>query len=163
MHQWWKWLVDALGLYLTRFSVQSALKYSQHPFVQMFDAMLVCTFIVHVHRTSFSRISFVVHRDAVLNFYSNHEKHQNCVFSNLFAPWQETFADTRDGDGDGGGTIWYDVESLWDHFRIILRPFWIILGPPYANKLCFSTKNEKSLKWHILTSSPLFDRMHTSP
>ena len=30
------------------------------------------------------------------------ESHLKCVFSNCFAPWKETFADARDGDG---GTI----------------------------------------------------------
>ena len=34
------------------------------------------------------------------------ERHQQNVFANLFAPWQETFADAGNGDGDLGGTIW---------------------------------------------------------
>ena len=39
-------------------------------------------------------------------------------FSNFVAPWQETFADARDGDGEGDhlgpfGTIF---EPLWDNF-----------------------------------------------
>ena len=46
------------------------------------------------------------------------ENHQNCVFSNLFDPWQETFADAGDVDGGEGafGTIWH-------HFRTILEQF----------------------------------------
>ena len=44
---------------------------------------------------------------------------KKCFFSNLFAPWQETFADAGDGDGGPFGTI---LDPFKDHFRIILRP-----------------------------------------
>ena len=33
----------------------------------------------------------------------NNRKSSNMYFSNLFAPWQETFAAAGDGDGDGDG------------------------------------------------------------
>ena len=37
--------------------------------------------------------------------------------SNLFAPWQETFADARGGDKRGQfGTIWDHGKSIWDSF-----------------------------------------------
>ena len=32
-------------------------------------------------------------------------KNHRIVFTDRLAPWQETFADARDGDGDGGGTM----------------------------------------------------------
>ena len=50
--------------------------------------------------------------NSFINFFmETMENHQQCVFlSNLFAPWQETFADAVDGDGG-------------DH----LEPFGIIL------------------------------------
>ena len=38
-------------------------------------------------------------------FSENHKKSSKIVFSNLLAPWQETFADTRDGDVGSFGTI----------------------------------------------------------
>ena len=40
---------------------------------------------------------------------------------NVFGPWQETFADA--GDGDGEGTIWHHLAPLWNNFKIILDPF----------------------------------------
>ena len=51
-----------------------------------------------------------------------HEKIiENLFFSNLIAPWQETFADAGDGDGDGGGgIIWNNLEPFWDHVRTVL-------------------------------------------
>ena len=39
------------------------------------------------------------------------------LFSILFAPWQETFADA--GDADGGGTIWDQLGPFWIDFEII--------------------------------------------
>ena len=48
-------------------------------------------------------------------------------------------------------------------FGTILGPLQVHFRTPYANKLCLSTQNQFCLKWHILTSSPLFDRHHRSP
>ena len=67
------------------------------------------------------------------------------LFSNLVAAWQETFADA--GDGDGAGTI-------WDHFRKKLRPF----QDPLCPRNLFFNQKYISLKWHIITSSPLFEQ-----
>ena len=43
------------------------------------------------------------------------------------------------GMGMGGG-----IGTIWDHFRIILRPFWIhfrtILGPPMPTNYVFQPK-----------------------
>ena len=36
------------------------------------------------------------------------------------------------------------------------------LGPPMSKKYAFQPKSI-SLKWHILASSPLFEKQHTSP
>ena len=81
-------------------------------------------------------------------------------YSVLFAPWQETFADA--GDEDEGENIWvhfynsrFSLGSCWIHFSTIL-------GPPMLKKYVFNQKSI-SLKLHILTSSPLFDREHISP
>ena len=50
--------------------------------------------------------------------------------SNLFAPWQETFADAGDGDGMGGDHF----GPFGIHFKIMLTPFGInfrtVLGSP---------------------------------
>ena len=44
---------------------------------------------------------------------------QNVFVANLFAPRQETFADTDDGDdGERGG-----VGNIWDPLRIIYNSF----------------------------------------
>ena len=53
---------------------------------------------------------------------------KHVFFYKFSAPWQETFADAK--DGDGGGTIWH-------HFGTILRPFGSILGPPMQPKINF--------------------------
>ena len=54
------------------------------------------------------------------------ENDQQCVFFYLFAPWQETFADAGDGDGERGwdhlGPFGTNLVSFWNHLRIILRP-----------------------------------------
>ena len=38
-------------------------------------------------------------------------------FLSLSAPWQETPAEARDGDGDGGGAFRNMSGPFWDHFR----------------------------------------------
>ena len=52
---------------------------------------------------------------------------KNVFFSNLLAPWQETFDDAGDGDGGGGRTIWDHLAQFWDHFGTILYYFKSIL------------------------------------
>ena len=58
----------------------------------------------------------------------------NLFFFWFVPPGLDTFADARDGDGDGGEGI------ILDHFGIILRPLWIylrtILGPPMQKQTC---------------------------
>ena len=54
-----------------------------------------------------------------------------CFFL-IFRPLTGDFADAGDGDWEGGG----------GPFGNVLESFMIILGPPYANKLCFSTQNK---------------------
>ena len=56
-------------------------------------------------------------------------------FSICFAPWQETFADAGDGDGDGGGG------TMWDHFKIVVGPFYEHFRTSYANEICSSTQD----------------------
>ena len=95
-------------------------------------------------------------------FHKNYRKIKKKLFcSNLLAPWLETFADA--GDGDGGGD---HLGPFWINSKITLTPclihFRSILGPPCAKQICFSTQNQIP-KWHILTSSPLFDKDHPSP
>ena len=74
-------------------------------------------------------------------FHRNHIKASNKFVLNLFAPWQETFADA--GDGDGGG------EPFRIHFKIILTPFEIhfktILGPPMPTNYVLQPKINKCL------------------
>ena len=72
------------------------------------------------------------------------ENNNKCVFSIFVAPWQETFADARDGNGGG------------DHFGIILDPFGFnfktILGSHMPTYYFFQPS--------LLASSPLFDKDH---
>ena len=67
-------------------------------------------------------------------------------FSNYFAPWLETFADARDGDGGGE-----QFGIFWIHFKSSLDSF--------QDPLC---KQNMFFK-HILTSSPLFEKQNISP
>ena len=66
------------------------------------------------------------------------------------------------GMGMGGDHL----GQLWIHFHIMLTQFGVncktILGPPMQTNYVFQS-TKKSLKWHILTSSPLFDKNHPSP
>ena len=51
------------------------------------------------------------------------ENHQNVFFLNFPAPWQETFADARDGDGgDHLGPFWKHLVTILYHFGFILGP-----------------------------------------
>ena len=70
--------------------------------------------------------------------------------SNLFAPWQEIFADARDGDGEGPFEI--ILESFEDHFRT-----------PLYQQIMFSNPKSISLKRHILMFPPPFEKHHTNP
>ena len=40
----------------------------------------------------------------------------------MLAPWQETFADARDGDGEGGGPFGISLGPFCNHLKTILRP-----------------------------------------
>ena len=65
--------------------------------------------------------------------HTNHRNSSNFVFLLIcLPPWQETFADAR--DGDGGGPFGSISISFWDHFEITLGSFWdrlgSVLGPP---------------------------------
>ena len=79
------------------------------------------------------------------------------LFYIFFAPWQETFTDA------GWGAIWDHVAPLWDHFRTILDPCWMHFRIPLCQQIMFFNQKYISLKWHILTSSPLFNKDHPSP
>ena len=79
-------------------------------------------------------------------FIKTVENHPKLYFSNLVAPGWKTWL--TPGMGMGG-----------DH----LEPLRTILGPLYVNKNMFFNQKLISLKWHILTSSPLFDKDHPSP
>ena len=57
------------------------------------------------------------------------------------------------GMGMGGGAG--HLGQIRDNFRTVL-------GPPIPQNYVFNQKHIY-LKWHILTSSPLFDRHHISP
>ena len=84
-------------------------------------------------------------------------------FSYFFVPWQETIADARDGDEEGGGPFGTILIQFWK----MLEPFWInfktILGSLVSKNHLFFNQEWISLKWHIQTSSPLFDEDHPSP
>ena len=60
----------------------------------------------------------------------------------------DVFNLAEDAEEDGG--------TIWDHLKIILRSFKTILGPPMQTNMFFNPK-QVSLKWHILTSSPLLE------
>ena len=75
-------------------------------------------------------------------------------FLMFFAPWQETFADAGDGDGMGG--------TMWDHFKIIVGPFYDHFRTPMPIKYVFRPEIT-FLEIAHTTSSPLFEKHHTSP
>ena len=76
-----------------------------------------------------------------------------CFFLNLFAPWQETFADARDGDGVGLG--WW-VGSVGDHLGPKMEHF------KTPTKYVFQPKNDFLEMAHTIFS-PLFAWQHISP
>ena len=71
--------------------------------------------MIESHQTCVCFLRLSPWQGTFLNFFQQEgwKIINNLFFLNLFAPWQETFADARDGDGDGDG-------DWGDHFGIIL-------------------------------------------
>ena len=89
------------------------------------------------------------------------ENHQKCVFSNLFAPWQETFANAADGDGEGPFETMSD--SFQDNFTSMLDQFQHHFKTHYAKKKYVFQPKIKFLEMAHTNLSPLVDREHISP
>ena len=89
------------------------------------------------------------------------ENNQKCVFFRVcLLPGRRLLL--TPGMGMGGGR--YHSRTIWNHSKTMLSPFWIyfktILGSSYDPPQNKIKQKSISLKWHMLTLSPLFDREH---
>ena len=81
----------------------------------------------------------------------------------IFAPWQETFADAGDGDGDGDGDGRGTNRDQYLYHHPIYGKIFIDSFFDPIQKNMFINPTSISLKWPILTVSPLFEKPVSQP